>query len=212
VRGAARDDIAPLLAAHLAPVAAMLFLGQSGREILLLLAVDTALTICVLTWLVIEHITEADSKTAGLMRALTHGGAALVVGAFFSIVLVVPIAFVALGDGGHLDALLASQGFQAALAMQVVGSAWALVSMHRELVARDDDETYLSTRFKFVVARWVVVLGLAFSGLASLLGPALGAALLVLAYCGAGIWFGLDPARAHRLFHPDKDKGSAPGP
>lgn len=207
-RGIPRDDVAPLLAAHLAPVAAMIFLGQSGREILFLLAADTALAICVLAWLVIEHVTERNSSTTGVARALSHAGAALVVGAFMALLLVGPVALVALGGGGDIDTLIASNGFRTALVMQVVGSLWALLRMHRALSARDDDDAYLATRFKFVVARWFIVLFAVFSGIPWFFGPSVGAALVVLVYCGAGIWFGLSPERTHRLFHSGKTQSA----
>ena len=90
------------------------------------------------------------------------------------------------------------------MAMQLVGSIVALVRTHWMLDERDDDEPYLAAQFKFLVARWIVVLGVAFFGVAGVLGDTLGCAVLVLVYAGASIWFTLFPEKAHELFHPKK--------
>lgn len=203
------EDVASIIAANLAPVAAMLFFGQSAAEILFLFALDTALSIYLLVWLVVEHVTEANSALGGVRRVASNALGALVAGSFLVAFFVGPLLFIALSEhvGTNID--FAAPGFRAALAMQVAGSAWALWRMHGELSARDDDDAYLSSRFKFVVARAVMMLFVLFSGFAFLFGPRIGATLLVLVYCGAGVWFGLFPDQAHRLFHPRKRGGTA---
>jgi len=208
-RALPHEDVASIIAANLAPVSAMLFFGQSAAEILFLFAVDTALAIFMIMWLVVEHVTEARSSLGGMKRMLAHTFGAFVASAFLIAFLVGPIVFIALSEHVASDVDFASPGFRTALAMQVVGSGWALWRMHRELQARDDDDAYLSSRFKFVVARVFVMLFVLFSGFAFVFGAKIGAALLVLIYCGAGIWFGLFPDQAHRLFHPKKGGGTA---
>ncbi len=83
-------------------------------------------------------------------------------------------------------------------------SVYALVRTHRMLQQRNDDDLFLGERFKFLVARWIVVLGVVFVGLAPLLGSFPGSALIVLVYCGATVYFELFPERAHQLFHGRK--------
>lgn len=207
-RAARPEDVASIIATNLAPVAAMLFFGQSAAEILFLFAVDTALSILMIVWLVVEHVTEAKSALTGVKRALSHAFGALVASAFIIAFLVGPIVFIALSEHVASDVDFASPAFRSALAMQVVGSGWALWRTHRELQRRDDDDAYLADRFKFVVARVVVMLFVLFSGFAFVFGAKVGAVLLVLIYCGAGIWFGLFPDQAHRLFHPAKRKAA----
>lgn len=208
-RAARPEDVASIIAANLAPVAAMLFFGQSAAEILFLFAVDTALAILMIVWLVVEHVTEAKSALTGAKRALAHAFGALVASAFLNAFLVGPIVFIALSKHVASDVDFASPGFRSALAMQVIGSGWALWRTHRALQGRDDDDAYLSSRFKFVVARVFVLLFVLFSGFAFVFGAKVGAILLVLIYCGAGIGFGLFPDLAHRLFHPRTRGGTA---
>jgi len=207
-RALPHEDAATIIAANLAPIAAMLFLGQSAAEILFLFAIDTALAIYVLVWLVVTHVTEATPTPGGLKRAVTNAFGAVIGGTMVNAFLVGPLVFIALSAHVGDDVDFASAAFRTALAMQVVGSAWALVRMHRELSARDDDDAYLSSRFKFVAARAVVMLFVLFSGFAFVFGAKIGAGLLVLIYCGAGIGFGLFPDQAHRLFHPRKRGGT----
>jgi len=160
-------------------------------------------------WLVIEHVTEAKAKERGLVRALKFGGAALVVGTFLNLVLVAPLVFVfAEGDWVRSDPWR-DAGFQTAMAMQLVGSIIALVRTHRMLNERDDDEPYLAAQFMFLVARWIVVLGVLFFGVTGFLGDTLGCAVLVLVYAGASVWFTLFPEKAYELFHPKPDKPRA---
>ena len=204
-----RIDPIPVIAANATAIVGMVTLHWSPQSLLFLYALDTALSLYAMGWLVIEHVTEAKAKERGLKRALKFGGAALVVGSFLNLVLVAPLVFVfAEGDWVRSEPWR-DAGFQAAVAMQIVGSIVALVRTHWMLDARDDDEPYLAAQFKFLVARWVIVLGVAFFGVTGFLGDTLGCAVLVLVYAGASVWFTLFPEKAYELFHPKPDKPRA---
>lgn len=204
-----RIDPIPVIAANATAIVGMVALHWSPQSLLFLYALDTALSLYAMGWLVIEHVTEAKAKERGLKRALKFGGAALVVGSFLNLVLVAPLVFVfAEGDWVRSDPWR-DAGFQTAMAMQLVGSIIALVRTHRMLNERDDDEPYLAAQFMFLVARWIVVLGVLFFGVTGFLGDTLGCAVLVLVYAGASVWFTLFPEKAYELFHPKPDKPRA---
>ena len=201
-----RIDPIPVIAANATAIVGMIALNWSPQSLLFLYALDTALSMYAMGWLVIEHVTEAKAKERGIVRALKFGGAAFVVGTFLNLVLVAPLVFLfAEGEWVRSDPWR-DAGFQAAMAMQLVGSIVALVRTHWMLNQRDDDEPYLAGQFKFLVARWIVVLGVAFFGVTGVLGDTLGCAVLVLVYAGASVWFTLFPEKAHELFHPKPDK------
>ena len=204
-----RIDPIPVIAANATAIVGMVALHWSPQSLLFLYALDTALSLYAMGWLVIEHVTEAKAKERGLVRALKFGGAALVVGTFLNLVLVAPLVFVfAEGDWVRSEPWR-DAGFQAAMAMQLVGSIVALVRTHWMLNERDDDEPYLAAQFMFLVARWIVVLGVLFFGVTGFLGDTLGCAVLVLVYAGASVWFTLFPEKAHEMFHGKQDKPAA---
>jgi hypothetical protein len=200
----ARVDPVPLIAANIAPIAGMLFLDWSPPDLVAMYSVDTFLTLCALMWLVMEHLTEAGSPDRGVKRALKLGLSSLVGGVFLSFILIGPMAIMFADSEWVRQAPWRNGGFQSALALQAVGSLYALVRTHRMLNERNDDEPYLKQQFQFLVARWVVVLGVVFVGLAPIFGETFGSALIVLAYAGATVWFTMFPDRAHRMFFPDK--------
>lgn len=201
-----RVDLVPLIAANIAPIAGMVFLGWSPPMLVALYALDTAFALYAMAWLVIEHVTEAKSPERGLARALKFSGAALVVGTLLAAVLIGPMLFMYAESDFLRSRPWADRGFQGALAAQAAGSIYALWRTHRLLDERTDDDAFLKREFQFIVARWVVVLGVVFFGVASFLGETLGSALIVVVYAGATVWFTLFPDRANRMFFPDAKK------
>ena len=196
-----RPDPIPLVVANVTPIAGMLFLQWSPPGILALYALDTALSIYAIVWLVLVHVTEAGALRHGAGRAAKIALAALVGGSFFAGMMVGPVA-ITYADGAWLRSQpWRDTGFLTAMAIQAAGSLYALVRTHRMLNARDDDESYLASEFKFVIARWCFVILVAFLGVVPALGDALGSAVLVVVYAGASVWFALFPEKAHQLFH-----------
>jgi hypothetical protein len=205
-----RADPVPVIAANVVPIAGMLFLHWSPPALLALYALDTALALCAMCWLVMVHVTEAGALRHGAGRAMKIALGALIGGAFLSFMLIAPVA-ITFADGDWLRSHpWRDSGFLTAAAMQAAGSLVGLVRTHRELVRRTDDEPYLATQFRFLVARWAIVLAVAFLGVGPALGDALGSALLVVVYAGASVWFTLFPEQALRLFHPRKPAARDP--
>ena len=201
-----RPDPVPVIASNLTPIAGMIFLRWSPPEIVALYALDTALAMIAMCWLVMVHITEAGALRQGAKRALQIAGAALIGGVFFAVMLVGPV-WITFADGEWLRSQpWRDPGFQTAMALQAAGSIYALWRTHRALDEREDDEDYLATEFRFLVARWGVVIVVAFFGAVPALGDTLGSALLVVVYAGASIWFALFPEKAHAIFFPNKGK------
>jgi hypothetical protein len=199
-----RVDPVPVIVANVTPVAGMLILRWSPPEILSLYALDTALALYAMCWLVMVHVTEADPSGRRRRNAVKFVAAALIGGTFFSVLLVGPVA-ITYADGEWLRSKpWLDRGFQGAMAMQALGSLYALVRTHRMLDQRDDDEKVLSTEFRFLVARWAIVIFVAFLGVVPALGDRLGSALLVVVYAGASVWFALFPEKAQQLFHKGK--------
>jgi hypothetical protein len=205
-----RVDPIPVIAANATAIVGMIVLRWSPQSLLALYAIDTALALCAMGWLVMEHVTEKRAKgRGGVAQALKQVFASLLLGAILSLVLVAPVLFVFAGGEWARSEPWRDSSFQGAVALQVVGSLVALVRTHLMLAAQKDGEPYLAREFKFLVARWGTVLFVVFFGVASFLGDWLGSIVLVLVYAGASVWYTLFPEKAHELFHGSKDKPAA---
>jgi hypothetical protein len=121
-----------------------------------------------------------------------------ILGAIFAFPLALPVLFV-IGDDARVWSLFDDRGFQAALAVQVLMSMLATARMHRMLKTRSDDDRVLARRMLFLVARWTLMFLAVVTGIASLLGPVIGSALLIVVYAGASVYFELFPGAAERL-------------
>jgi len=205
-----RVDPIPVIAANATAIVGMIVLRWSPQSLLALYAIDTALALCAMGWLVMEHVTEKHAKGRdGVGHAIKQVASSLLLGAILSLVLVAPVLFVFAGGEWARSQPWRDPAFQGAVALQVVGSLIALVRTHLMLAVQRDGEPYLAREFKFLVARWGTVLFVVFFGVASFLGDWLGSIVLVLVYAGAGVWYTLFPEKADELFHPRKDKPAA---
>jgi hypothetical protein len=207
-----RRDPIPVIAANATAIVGMIALHWSPQSVLALYAIDTALALCAMGWLVMEHVTEKHAKSAGIARAAKHVVAALLIGALLSLVLVAPVLFVFAGGDWARSQPWRDPAFQGAVALQVVGSLVALVRTHLMLAAQRDGEPWLAQEFRFLVARWGTVLMLVFFGIASYLGDLVGSFVLVIAYAGASVWYTLFPEKAEAIFSPRKGKDAAQPP
>lgn len=173
--GAPRVDAIAIAAANATAIVGMVALGWAPEGIVFLYALDTALALYALTWLFVRH-----------------AGGALVFGTVLNLALVAPLVFM-FGESAWVrsDPWRTAE-FQVAIAMQVAGSIVALVRMHLGLAGRDDREPIVSRQFKFVVARWIVVL-LAAGLLVGHVGDTTACVALVIVYAGASLGFALFP-------------------
>ena len=207
--------IASVVARNLVPVAGVLFLGWSAANLLVLYYIDTVVAFAVVVLLVVRHVTgmgkpdEPARALAGPLDWIRAGFGSLLGAVLICLPLGVPVFILLAQFGWSPAAALADRSFLIGLAMQVAGSAAACVHTHRELLARDDDERVLKHRAAFIVARWVVVIVAATTGLVGLLGPWIGGALMVLVYAGATVYFELLPDRALALLNPKEARADA---
>ena len=192
--------IASLVAANVAPLAGILFLGWSPASVLVLYFIDTFLSLGAVILLVAVHVTGND---AGKRFTSWKDWAKACIGlAILGAIMAFPMAFpllIVLGDDFGMRELSSQRGFVAGIAWQLAFSMYAVVRQHRDLLQRHDDDRVLARRAIFLVARWVVMFMATVPGLLSLLGPSIGGFLMVAIYGGASVYFELFPERAERL-------------
>jgi hypothetical protein len=169
----------------------------------------------VVVLLVARHVTgmgkpsEPGRQLDGPLDWIRTGLGALLGALLICLPLGVPLFILLAEFDWSVSAALADRSFGTGLALQVAGSAAACVQAHRDLLARDDDERMLKHRAAFIVARWMVVIFAAMTGLFGLLGPWIGGALMVLVYAGATVYFELLPDRALLWLHPKEARADA---
>jgi hypothetical protein len=192
--------LASLVAANLTPLAGILLLGWSPPAILVAYFVDTFVACGGVMVLVMAHVTgnEHDRPLAGWKDWSKAAIGLAILGGIFAFPMALPVVFV-IGDDAGAWSLFEDRSFQAALAVQVLMSMLATARMHRLLKTRSDDDRILARRMLFLIARWVLMFFAVVTGIASLLGPVVGSALLVAIYAGASVYFELFPEAAERL-------------
>jgi hypothetical protein len=194
-------DFANLIARNITPIACLLFFSTSPESLVALYSIDTMLAIYAMVWLVMEHITEAKSTDRGVKRVLKLGFSALLLGTLINLMLMFPMAMVFESSSWLRNQPWLDANFRTAVYAQVVGSGYALIQTHRMLQQTEDDDRILGDRFKFIIARWIIVLGAVFFGVATIFGTFIGSVLIVVIYAGASIYFEMFPEKAHQLFH-----------
>ena len=207
--------IASLISRNLVPVAGVLFLGWSAPNLLLLYYIDTILEFAVVVLLIARHVT-GMGKPEESGRPMTWPGdwlrtglGALLGALLICLPLGVPLFILLAEFDWSVSSALADRSFVLGIWLQLVGSAAGCVQAHRDLLARDDDERVLKRRVAFLVARWMVVVVAAFTGLAAILGPWIGGALMVLVYAGATVYFEVLPDRALQWLNPKEARADA---
>ena len=201
-------NIASLIARNLVPAVGVLFLGWSAGNLLALYYLDTIVSVAVVMILIAGHITglgKAGERGRPIKGPLDWIKA--IAGSLFAAILIclplgVPLVWTLAQFDWSVAAALVDRGFLAGLGMQIAGSIYGGLQAHRDLLARTDDERVLKHRAAFIVARWLVVLIVAFTGFIGFLGPWIGGTLIVLAYAGASVYFELFPDRALAWLNP----------
>ena len=207
--------IASLISRNLVPVAGVIFLGWSAPNLLLLYFIDTVLEFAVVILLVVRHVTgmgkpeDAPRPIRGPGDWLRSGFGALLGALLVCLPLGVPLFILLAEFNWSVSSVLADRSFLIGLGLQVAGSAAGCVRAHRDLLARDDDERLLKRRVAFLIARWMVVVIAAFTGVAAILGPWIGGALMVLVYAGTTVYFELLPDRALQWLNPKEARADA---
>jgi len=206
---------ASLIARNLVPTVGVLFLGWSAGNLLVLYYLDTILSFAVVVLLVARHVTglgkprERSRPLQGSLDWIKASLGSLLAAVLICLPLGVPLAWTLAAFDWSMSAALADRSFLTGLALQIGGSIYGGLQAHRDLLARTDDERVLKHRAAFIVARWLVVLAVAFTGVAGLLGAWIGGALVVLVYAGATIYFEFFPGRALSWLNPKEARTDA---
>ena len=208
-------SIASLLARNLVPAVGVLFFGWSAGNLLVLYYLDTVLSFAVVILLVARHVTglgkpgERGRPLTGPLDWIKASLGSLLGAVLIGLPLGVPLVWTLAAFDWSLSAALADRSFLTGLGLQIAGSIYGAIQAHGDLLARSDDERVLKRRAAFVVARWLVVLAVAFTGVAGLLGPWVGGTLIVLVYAGATVYFELFPDRALAWLNPREARADA---
>jgi hypothetical protein len=208
-------SIASLIARNLVPAVGVLFLGWSAGNLLVLYYLDTVLSAAVVILLIARHVTglgkpgERGRPLAGPLDWFKASLGSLLGAVLMCLPLGVPLVWTLAAFDWSLSAALVDRGFLTGLGIQVAGSIYGGIGAHRDLVARTDDERVLKHRAAFVIARWLVVLIVAFTGFIGFMGPWIGGTLIVLVYAGATTYFELFPDRALAWLNPKESRADA---
>jgi hypothetical protein len=191
--------LASLIAANLVPLAGIVFLGWSPASLLVLYFVDTFLSLGAVVLLVAAHVTgDEGGKPIRGWRNWAKAACGLVfLGAIMALPLGLPLFFLFGDDFPML--LEKDRGLPYAILWQAVMSCVAVVRQHRELKQRHDDDRVLAGRMFYLVARWMTVFFATMTLAIPLLGPVIGGFVMVAIYCGASVYFELNPERAQRF-------------
>ncbi len=210
-------NIASLIARNLVPAVGVLFLGWSAGNLLVLYYLDTILSAAVVMLLIARHITglgkpgQRGRPLEGPLDWIKASLGSLLGAILICLPLGVPLVWTLAQFDWSVAAALADKSFLTGLGLQVAGSISGGFQAHRDLLARSDDERVLKHRAAFIVARWLVVLIVAFTGFIGFLGPWIGGTLIVLVYAGATVYFELFPDRALAWLNPKEARVSAAG-
>jgi hypothetical protein len=208
-------NVASLIARNLVPAVGVLLLGWSAGNLLVLYYLDTILSFAVVVLLVARHVTglgkpgERGRPLQGPLDWIKASLGSLLAAVLICLPLGVPLVWTLAAFDWSLSTALVDRSFLTGLALQFGGSVYGGIQAHRDLLARTDDERVLKHRAAFIIARWLVVLAVAFTGFIGFLGPWIGGTLIVLVYAGATVYFELFPDRALAWLNPKEARGDA---
>lgn len=202
---------AQVVARNLAPLAGVLFLGWSARNVLYLYFVDTLLAMAVIFAGVARHFFPPAAGDGWAARANAEAGA-LVAGLAAAAVVGVPLGvglvFMLHGDLG-LRETLADPGFRGALAWQALAAVWSYWGLWRELPHRSPEDLMLRRGFALVFLRWIAMLVVAYWGVGAVAG-AHAALVFVALYAALSIWTEVAPDNFLRLMPGGADGSDIP--
>lgn len=204
-------EIVQAVARHVAPVAGIVFLGWSARNVLLLYFADTLFAIAVMMAGLLRHFSPpvADEGWAARLNGEVGViGGGLFIAAIFVLPLGFPLVFM-LG-GFDLWKTLADPALRAGLAWQAVAALWSYAALYQELRHRTPEELRIKRRFALVFLRWIALVMVAGTGIGVFLGP-YGALLFVVAYAALSIWTEVAPDRFLRVMPGGNEEAPVSG-
>ncbi len=193
--------IAQIAVRNLVPVAGILFFGWHAFNVLALYLMDTLLQIAVIAAGIGRSLSPPGSKSsAGTpLTEMSYVGGGLAVAAIMAIPLGVPLTFMANGDGNMMQSTFTDHSFYIGIGIQTLMALVSYVSLRRMIDSGHSAiELGLKRRFTLVFLRWIVVLGVVYTGVGQLLGH-YAPALFVFIYAAVSIVTEIAPDRFLRM-------------
>ena len=192
--------IAQVIARNIVPLAGIVFLGWSARNVLVIYFVDTMLTMAVIFAGVLRKFAPPIENDGWAARI--NGEAGMIGGgAFIMFVVAVPLGLPLLFMlGGDLDVreMLADPGLRAGLVWQCVAAIGSYVELYRALRTATPEQLQLKRRFALVLLRWIALVMVAYLGVGFFAGR-FAALIFVAIYIGVSIAAELAPDRFLRV-------------
>jgi hypothetical protein len=195
-----------ILARSLVPAVGVLFLGWPADQVLVLFYLDTVLGIGAVMVALVYSMSREKAGAGWLARAKNLAGGivgTLILLAFLAIFLGVPLVFMLANTDFSIAITLHNWSFQRSLELQALASAIWCATLLFQLRTQTPDELGFKALAGLIFFRWLIVVGVAFTGFPSLLGR-FGPYFLILVYVGAAVFSEINPTRFLELMPGDK--------
>lgn len=190
-------DIAGTVARNIVPLGGILFLGWSAPAIVVLYFADTMMALGVMIAGLCRYFTPTPADDSLGARAKGEASAivaAVFLTAVFAVPLGMPLVIMLAGGNTSLDSLWRDPAFRTGLLMQAIAAFWSCAGLYRALRTRTPEELGIKKRFSLVFLRWIAVLTVIYTGLASLFGS-WAPFVFVVAYAAVSIVVDIAPDR-----------------
>jgi hypothetical protein len=187
-----------LIIRSLVPAYGVLFLDWQPGRVLILFFLDTILGVGALVFPLILFSSRQTAKSGGSSQIRAYLGAVVgtaILLAVLSIPLGGPLIFMLANTDFSLELTLRDWSFQRSLELQALASLWWCGTLLWRLRAQTPEELGFKPLFGLIVLRWLLLVGITFTGLPAMMGRG-GPYFLVIVYCGAMILSEVNP----RLF------------
>jgi hypothetical protein len=206
-------EIANTVAHNIVPLGGILFFGWSAPAVLVLYFADTIFAIAVMFAGLIRYFmppVQGDGWAARANGEVAAVACALFTAAVFAVPLGMPVFIMLAGTGTTFDSLFADPAFRAGLVMQAIAAFWSGAGLYRALRTHTPDELRLKRRFALVFLRWVVVLMVAYTGIAFLFGGSFAPFVFVAVYIATSIFIDIAPDKFLSAFPGDARDATSP--
>ena len=201
-----------IIARSLVPVAGVFFLGWPADRVLVLFFTDTMMGFAALSLaMAFSSSGSGKTKSGGRVRRVVGG----LVGTLFllgivAIPLGAPLVIMLANSEFSIVLTLHDWSFQHSLEIQAMASALWCGSLIWQLRTRTPEDLGFGALFTLILLRWLILAGVAFSGLPLLLGRG-GPYLLVVVFVAAVLLSEINPVRFLRLMPGKRRASRAPG-
>ncbi|MFO1312499.1 MAG: DUF6498-containing protein [Burkholderiales bacterium] len=207
-------DIASAVARNIVPLGGILFFGWSAATLLVLYFADTMFALGVMAAGLCRHFTPPPAVDSAMARVRVETSAifaALLVTGAIAVPLGIPLIFVFADSDTTLDSLWRDPAFRTGLLMQAIAAFWSCAGLYRALRSHTPEELGLKKRFSLVFLRWIAVLMVLYTGLASLFGS-WSPFVFVATYAAVSILVDIAPDKFLSFMPKGAEDAPAPSP